>query len=487
MTKPGLVDNEASIAVLPFVDMSPEQDQEYFSDGISEEILNVLAKIPNLKVTSRSSSFALKGERLDLRDVAQRLGVAHILEGSVRKAGNQVRITAQLIEAETDSHLWSETYDRELDNIFQIQDDLSAAIGLVLEDKLLGGQQQILSEERLAEADEVDPVAYLLYLQAMYLRENLDTVEDGLETRRLLLEAVEIDPGFANALAYLALATPTVSTYGLIPFAEGGDLVMASATRALAIDQQNDAAHRAIAIHRGSFEMDFEGAIEEFLKALEINPNSAEVNSQLSTSYAYLGDHDKAVMHLQRAMELDPLSLGNLRDEGDIASLARDYELAEQKFREFLAIRPETLNTQVALSIVLIMQGKAGEVLELFPGEQDDYFVLFKLALAHFDAGNMDEADELLNYFLETAAIEGPYQIAELYCHRGEYEQCIDWLELALERKDPGLLNIVSSWFLEPVFEHSRFLELVGDMGLTQALQRQQALLERTRTATVFQ
>ncbi|MBT3530889.1 MAG: tetratricopeptide repeat protein [Gammaproteobacteria bacterium] len=490
---PGSSDNEASIAVLPFVDMSAEQDQEYFSDGISEEILNVLAKNPNLKVTSRSSSFALKGERLDLREVAARLGVNHILEGSVRKSNNQVRITAQLIEAESDSHLWSETYDRELENIFQLQDELSAAIGSVLELKLLG-ESTIVAASAVASSsispgisEEVDPDAYLLYLQAAHLRENSNRIEDTIELRDILLQVVEIDPDFANGHARLALATSSVSQYGIIPFAEGSELMMASIDRALELDPKNEIAHRALAIHRGSFEMDFLGAIIDFEKVLEINPNSDIAHAQLARSLSYLGEYDKALEHFERAREIDPLNPSILRDEADTEAIVHNYARSEQKYREFLTFRPDNVSLRVGLSIVLILQDRSDEVFQFFQDTEEDFFIDQVFSMANFDSGNLGAADLILDQLIREEADTGAFQIAEIYCHRGEYETCVDWLEHALETRDPGLSFVVASQFLEPVLEQPRYLALIEQMGLTEPLSKHQALLERFSSTTSIQ
>ena len=222
-----------SIAVLPFVNMSSDVEQEYFSDGISEELLNLLAKIPELRVISRSSSFYFKGKDVKLADVARELNVAHILEGSVRKAGNQVRITAQLIEASSDTHLWSETYDRELDNIFAIQDEIAAAVVAQLEVTLLGETPKVR---------ETDPEAFALYLQGRHLN-RLNHVETLQQAQTLLQQALVLDPGYAAAWIELSIVYGYQVNSGLRPHDEGFRLAREAVNKALAIDPEYARAH----------------------------------------------------------------------------------------------------------------------------------------------------------------------------------------------------------------------------------------------------
>ena len=207
-------DSIKSIAVLAFVNMSDDPGNEYFSDGISEEILNLLAKLPELRVTSRSSAFSFKGQNLDVPTMAARLNVAHILEGSVRKSGNDLRITAQLIDVATDTHLWSETYDRKLENIFAVQDEIATAVVDALKITLLGKEPK---------STETDPEAYALYLQGLYFH-NQGIEESTNRAEILLKEALDIDPGFAKALAELGSVYLNQAINGYRPLVEGNKL-----------------------------------------------------------------------------------------------------------------------------------------------------------------------------------------------------------------------------------------------------------------------
>jgi len=244
---------EQSIAVLPFENMSDDPDNEYFSDGMSEEILNLLAQVPELRVTSRSSAFSFKGQNLDVPTMAARLNVAHVLEGSVRKSGNQLRITAQLIEVASDTHLWSKTYDRELQNVFAIQDEIAAAVVDALQITLLG---------EAPKATETNPEAYTLYLQARYFI-NQFNAEAFQQAETLLERALAIDPVFAPAWTTLSIVyRQQADPFGLRPVDEGNELARQTIQKALAIDPQYGPAYAALAAIEMDYDWDFAAATQ---------------------------------------------------------------------------------------------------------------------------------------------------------------------------------------------------------------------------------
>jgi TolB-like protein/Tfp pilus assembly protein PilF len=326
---------QRSIAVLPFVNMSPEKDQEYFSDGISEEILNALAKIPDLHVTSRSSSFGFKGKAIDIPTVAAQLGVANILEGSVRKSGNKVRITAQLIEAAGDRHLWSETYDRELDDIFAIQDEISLAIVAALKGHLdLEDRSAALVENRQTSNTE----AYEAYLRGHHLilqrtRPSLDAAVAEFQN------AVRIDPEFALAHAELAIAHMLLikDQYGDYTFEEATALAVPHADRAMELDPALAESQAA-----AGFVLWNVGAIPEtmayFEEALRINPNQSQVLAWMAVASTENGDYGKALEFEEKLLHIDPLYTPNL------ANLAQSY---------FFRGRSESVNSIMAnLSVI---------------------------------------------------------------------------------------------------------------------------------------
>ena len=326
---------QQSIAVLPFVNMSADADQEYFSDGISEEILNALAKIPDLHVTSRSSAFAFKGKSIDIPTVATQLGVANILEGSVRKAGNKVRITAQLIEAAGDRHLWSETYDRELDDIFAIQDEISLAIVTALKGHLdLQDRSAALIENRQTS----DPGAYEAYLRGHHLL--LKRTRPGLEAAVSEFQnAVRVDPEFALAHAELAIAFMLLvnDQYGDYSFEEAQALAVPHADRAMQLDPGLAESQAA-----AGFVLWNIGATPEtmayFEEALRINPNHSQVLAWMALTLQENGDYEKALEVEEKLLHIDPLYSPNL------ANLAGSY---------FARGRSESVNSILAnLSLI---------------------------------------------------------------------------------------------------------------------------------------
>ncbi|MEM6512908.1 MAG: hypothetical protein AAF660_07845 [Pseudomonadota bacterium] len=300
--------DRASIAVLPFVNMSDDEAQEHFSDGISEELLNVLAKIPEFKVAARTSSFQFKGRNLDIADVAGQLNVEHVLEGSVRKAGNTVRITAQLIEADSGFHLWSESYDRELDDIFAIQDEISSAIVMALSDALglSSGMAAPLIAHTTSDQNYND---YLLARELILKRNEVDL----LEARSLLQQVTERDPEFAPALVQLALSwyllTDRSSTYGSLPFTETIPIAVELVDKALAL-APNDA--EALGV-KGLLHFDETGdgaaSLDYMRRSLAINPSQTDVRAWYATSLQFTGEYEESDRQLAIGLEYDPLSM----------------------------------------------------------------------------------------------------------------------------------------------------------------------------------
>jgi TolB-like protein/tetratricopeptide (TPR) repeat protein len=289
-----------SVAVLPFVNMSDDASNEYFSDGISEEILNALAKVTDLKVAGRTSSFAFKGQNQDLREIGAALNVSHILEGSVRKVGNRVRVTAQLIKVADGYHIWSENYDRELDDVFAIQDEISASILQQLKAHLVG--------EETVKVARTDTRAYELYLlasQRIYER-NQASLQMAAD---LLSQAIEIDPEYAPAHAQLGIATLLLSntSYGTIPLEEAGVSGMNYLQNALRIEPENPDALAGVGLYYTVVHPDYEAAIEKLEQAVAINPNQVNARTWLSTAYESIGKLERSLKLQEETYAMDPL------------------------------------------------------------------------------------------------------------------------------------------------------------------------------------
>src|SRR3989440_3310903 len=297
---------EKSIAVLPFVDMSEDKANEYFSDGISEELLNLLAKIPQLQVTARTSSFSFKGKETGIPEIARTLHVANVLEGSVRKAGNSVRITAQLIKAGTDTHLWSQTYDRKLDDIFAIQDEIAADVVKQLKVTLLGAAPK---------ARTTDPEAYALYLQAVQLGRQF-TAESYKQSDALFRKVLAIDPRYAPAWDGLSRNFVNETNIGLLSNKEGFAQAREAAMKALAIDSEYAPAHARLGFIAMNGDNDLAGAARQLERALALDPADLDVLPNSATLLARLGRLDEALALDEAVVRRDPLTVSALFNLG---------------------------------------------------------------------------------------------------------------------------------------------------------------------------
>ena len=301
-TKHALPAYVASIAVLPFVNMSSDEEQEYFADGMSEEVLNLLAQLPQLHVIARTSSFSFKGKEVDIATIAETLNVAHVLEGSVRKSGDTVRITVQLIRASDSSHLWSQTYDRKLTDVFKVQDEIARAVVAALQLKLLPAERA-----RLAAAPTVNAEAYDAYLKGLYhwyklTREDLDAAE------RYFNLALSKDPGYARAYAGIGLLWMGRQQMGFVSPAEAAPKANAAALRAVELDDTLADAHYALAVVSTWANWDWPAAEREFRRAIQLNPGFADAHAYFAHLLNILHRPDEAVVEGRRSLELDPFN-----------------------------------------------------------------------------------------------------------------------------------------------------------------------------------
>ncbi len=337
----------ASIAVLPFVDMSADQDQEYFSDGLSEELLNALAKVEDMKVAGRTSSFKFKGQNENLKLIGDELNVQHILEGSVRKSGNRIRITAQLIKADDGFHLWSETFDRELTttNIFDIQEEISRTVLKELKVRLL--------DEDEAELDNVptqDIEAYQAYLRAnsFIAERNIDKINLAID---LYKNALNLDPTFSEAYAKLAIAYNLQGYYGNVPFDQVQEQVKENAEKALSINSKEANAYAALGLyHANTFETD--KAIEKYEQSIELNPNNPDVYNWLSIAYQEKGNLKESNEAFKKMYAVDPLSPLSIYNRASVHFYEGEYDDALALFQKNIDDNPEFALTYAGLSVL---------------------------------------------------------------------------------------------------------------------------------------
>lgn len=326
---------EKSIAVLPFVNMSADPDQDYFSDGVSEELLNLLAQIPELRVISRSSSFSFKGRDISIPEVAAALNVDHVLEGSVRKAGSRIRITAQLIEARSDTHLWSETYDRELDDIFAVQDEIAAIIGDSLRTELVQADGQPASPTSIKTASLGAYEAFLRGREFLHLRER-ENIEQAIA---LLEHSVQLDEGFAPAHALLANATMLQSAYARVDWEAAMQTAALHLERAQAIEPDLAEAHAGRALLALNYE-DEESAIEHAQKALQANPNYTDAMNWLYLALSGLGREEEAEATIKRMVATDPLTIPGRYNYADLLARAGRFEEARAQADRLVVYSP---------------------------------------------------------------------------------------------------------------------------------------------------
>jgi len=448
-----------SIAVLAFVNMSDDSGNEYFSDGLSEELLNLLVKIPELRVAARTSSFSFKGKDVNISQIAKELNVTHVLEGSVRKAGDRIRVTAQLIKADDGFHVWSETFDRNLDDIFVVQDEIAAAVVRGLKVTLLG---------ELPEQRRTDPEVYTLYLQGIYFI-NLGGKENARMAVQVLKQALAIDPEYAPAWATLSYSIGRLEYYGGLPRDEGIALAMQALDKALEIDDQLASAWAGLAWMKRTVFWDWQGAGVAIEKALQLEPNNAQAISTAASIASTVGELDKSIALFERTVESNPLSLSTLTALGNRYLAVGRHEEARTLYERVLALNPEYPGTRVKIASTYLYEGQPEEASAMLTGLPDGAKFRHIKAAALFDMGETQKAQMALDDFLETPSKDSPLFIAFLYAWRGENDEAFEWLEVAFEQRLPALSYILINPFLPKFKDDPRFPIFLEKMGLREA------------------
>ncbi|HTK69127.1 MAG TPA: protein kinase [Candidatus Eisenbacteria bacterium] len=436
---------KASIAVLPFVNRSASVDDEYFSDGLADELLNVLAKTKGLRVTARSSAFTFKGKQATAAQIGRALNVATLLEGSVRKAGNRIRVSVQLVSVTDSSHLWSETYDRTLEDIFSVQDDIAQSVVKELRATLLGEERDSDASgnakdevARAAKGRTTNPEAQRLYLLARYLHER-HTREDLAKGIEYLKQALELDPKFALAWAELARAYGAQADQAWGPVAERYTRAREAVVRALTLEPDLPEAHAEMASILMTQTFAFRDAEASMARALELAPGNALVLRGAGWLAQTAGRLEEANELYGRALEQDPLSVSTWHNLGSALHAAGQLAESEGAYRKALELSPQTALTNSALSLVLLDQGREGEALSAAMRETDELFRLHASAIVHNKLGRRAESDVALQELIDQFAEGGAYQVAEVYAARGETNAAFEWLERAYAQHDGGL------------------------------------------------
>jgi TolB-like protein/Tfp pilus assembly protein PilF len=445
----------ASIAVLPFSDMSQAKDQGYFSDGISEELLNLLSKIPQLQVTARTSSFAFKGKETGIPEIARTLHVAHVLEGSVRKSGNSVRITVQLINASTDTHLWSQTYDRKLDDIFAIQDEIAADVVKQLKVTLLGEGPK---------ARTTDPEAYAFYLQAVQLG-RLRTAEAYDQSDALYQKVLAIDPRYAPAWGGLAGNFANRVNLGLLSGPEGNAKSREAALRALSIDERYAPAHARLGLIAMYGDNDLATAAWHFERALALDPADLGVLNTSALLLESLGRLDDALALAKVLVRRDPVNVSALFNLGLYQRYAGQLDAATATYRTVLSLVPGRGNAHAQLGSALLLKGDAKSALGEIEQETIESWKMFGLPMAYHALVRKADSDAALAALINKHEKDAPYNIAYVQAFRGDSDKAFEWLDKAVEYNDSGLADVVSENLFGKIHSDPRWLPFLRKIG----------------------
>jgi len=459
--------DEKSIAVLPLANTSGDPDNEYFSDGLSEELISVLGKIPDLKTIGRSSSFHFKNSKEDSRTIGAQLGVVNLLEGSVRKQGDSVRIVVDLIRAANGQQLWSETYERDLKDIFAIQSEIAAAVVEQLKLKLLGAPQRFL-----AAPATVNLAAYNALLQGQYFTRRFNEA-DQQKALAYLEEAVRIDPDYALAHAYLSRVWRSLGAAFLVtPVEIDSAYVHAreSAETALRLAPDLAEAHLALGWVRVTPDIDLPGAEVEFRRAAALAPHDARTLQALGYLLGALGDIDEADKMDQQAIDIDPFLVGAYLDRARNQMARVRLDAAEATLRKILELQSDTSHVYTYLAIVDLQRGDAAAALRNAALEPAGFWHDYGVTLAQQAQGDPAAAEAALGTFIAKYAHGGPYQVAIVYAFRKEPDRMFEWLDKAYAERDSGLTQLMVTPFLLDYRGDPRFAAFMRKLKIDPAV-----------------
>jgi adenylate cyclase len=456
------------IAVLPFTNLSADPENEYFADGITEEMISQLSKIRGLEVIARTSIMTYKGKDKKIDEIGRELRVGTVLEGSVRKAENQIRIAAQLIDVENQAHLWSQEYNREAKGIFAVQSDIAKSVAEALKVKLGASEQQ-----RIEKKGTDNPEAHELYLKGLY-HYNKSTKAGIAKSIEYYEQAIQKDPSYAEAYAWLAYAHEVQGWWGLVPEKEAFAKAKAMALKAVELDSSN--AHALMALGDMTiFDWDWSRVESLYQRALSLAPNSAGVHQGYGNLYlSAMGRHEEAIAEVKRAVELDPLSPINHHELGWVLHNARQYDAAIEQFQKALQMESGLNNAYRGLGEIYAYKGMYDKSIEamqnLVKTSEGSPYALASLGWAYGVAGKKEEALKILDTLKEKAKVQpvAPSDFARVYLGLGEKEQALFWLEKTYEERSGMWILVWANHF--PFFDglraEPRFKALLKKIGL---------------------
>jgi serine/threonine protein kinase/tetratricopeptide (TPR) repeat protein len=461
----------ASIAVLPFMNRSASADDEYFSDGLADELLNMLAKIRGLRVAARTSAFHFKGKDTTIAEVGHALNVATVLEGSVRKSGERVRISVQLVKVADGFHLWSETYDRTLDDVFAVQDDIAKSVVKELRTTLLGEEADSRASDetkaevsRAAKGRSTDPEAHRLFLKARFVIDRF-TQADTAKAIEYLKQAVELEPRFALAWSELARAYGREAGVEWAPIVEGMARSRAAAEHSLALEPDLAEGHASLMWIQMSYDWDWKAAEASMRRALELAPGNAVVLRWAATLSHALGHLEVAIGHHRRALELDPLSAVGSHGLALALQAAGRHAEAEAMFRRTLELAPQRTITRAVMALTLHAMGRSEEALAAADAEPEALWRLWARAILQHLLGRPAESAQALHELVAGHADGSAFQVAEIYAVREDADNAFAWLDRAIAQHDGGLVSVKANPCLRSLHRDPRWRAFLKKMG----------------------
>jgi TolB-like protein/Flp pilus assembly protein TadD len=447
---------QASIAVLPFVNMSDDKANEFFSDGISEELLNLLAKITQLHVAARTSSFSFKGKEVAIPEIAKTLHVANVLEGSVRKAGEHVRITAQLIRANDGFHVWSQTWDRKLDDIFKIQDEIAAEVVRELKVTLLGAAPMTRT---------TDPRAYELFLQARQLGQQ-QNAEAFAKSDELYRQVLAIDSQYAPAWDELARNAVNEASRSLVSNDEGTTRAREAVRKTLTIDPDYAPAYARLAFIAMGYDNDLAVAAKYLERALALDPTNLSVLNVVSTMLGSLGRKEEALTVAEAIVHRDPVGLTPLYNLGLMLRWAGRLDDAIADWRTVASLSPRRGGVHANIGLAMVLKGDAQGGLAEIEQETNENRRMINLPMAYYALGRKADSDKALAALIEKEEKDSAFNIAYVCAFRGDADKAFEWLDKAVEYHDPGLSEIFQSKDLfASVLSDPRWLPFLRKIG----------------------
>ena len=456
------IPREASIAVLPFTDLSSQQNQQYFTDGLAEELINNLGHVPGLKVVARSSAFEFRGRNENLRSVGRKLGVSNILEGSVRREGDRFRISVELTSAESGFQLWSQTYDRKINDIFAVQDEIAAAVSGALEITLLGTNGSAVP----AAVRRTSPEAYQAYLQGRYFQGRGENKDDLEKAFTFANQAIELDARYAPAWVLRSTTYNLMAGFGLIENTEGMRKARQDAEHAIALDPNLASAYLSLGDIQLSYDWDWSGAEASGKRAAELEPASADVLRYQSLLTEVLGRLPEAIEAEKKAIMLDPLLARSYTSLGAQLYELGNYEGARIAFHKALELNPQKEHDHAFQGEVSLAQGRPEQALAEIEQEPSKFWRRLSEALAYAALKRLGESDAALNAVIATDQNGAAFEIGEVYAYRGESDKAFAWLNRAYRERDGGLTYVKVDPLLKNLRRDPRYADLLREMHL---------------------